>query len=171
MFQYGAHSTTEITMTLKLLSRSAIALATSFVAFQASAQTTLPANLQADRATIQQDQTAARNLMQQLRTDEAAGNSAAVAADRTGLRLAHMKTGQDMGQLHQDAQPILQPDQAALTTALTQLYSAQQANNASAVQTDQAAVMAAETQLKTDREAIFGGLGHSFGGWHGHHHG
>lgn len=158
-------------MTLKLLSRSAIALAASFVALQATAQTTLPANVQTDRATIQQDRTATRNLMQQLRTDEAAGDAAAAAADRTGLRLARTKTGQDMGQLHQDAQSILQPDEVALTTALTQLYSAQQANNTSAVQAGQAAVAAAETQLRTDRETIFDGLGHSFVGWHERRHG
>jgi hypothetical protein len=158
-------------MTSKFLSLSAAALAACLVALHATAQTTLPANLQADRATIQQDQTAARNLVQQLRTDEAAGNSAAVAADRTALRLAHMKTGQDFGQLHEDAQPILQPDQAALTTALTQLYSAQHANDAGAVQTAQAAVTAAETQIRTDREAVFGELGNPFGRWHGHRHG
>jgi hypothetical protein len=161
----------EITMSLKSLSRPALALAASFVALQATAQTTLPANLQADRATIQQDQTAERNLVQQLRTDESAGNSAAAAADRTGLRLAHMQSAQDMGKLHQDAQAILQPDEAALTAALTQLYSAQQASNTSAVQADQAAVAAAETQLRTDREAIFGDLGHPFDRRHEHHHG
>ena len=158
-------------MTSKFVSLSVAALAASLVALQAAAQTTLPANLQADRVTIQQDQTLVQNIVQQHRTDEATGNSAAVAADRTALRLAHMKTGQDFGQLHQDAQPLLQADQAALTTALTQLYSAQHTNNVSAVQTDQAAVAAAETQLRTDREAIFGGLGNSFGGSHGHRRG
>ena len=158
-------------MSLKFLSLSVLALATSLVALQAAAQTTLPANLQADRATIQQDQTLVQNLVQQHRTDEATGNSAAVAADRTALRLAHMKIGQDFGQLRQDAQPLLQPDQAALTTALTQLYSAQHTNNVGAVQTDQAAVAAAETQLRSDSEAIFGGLDNSFGGSHGHRRG
>ena len=155
-------------MTSKLLSLSIVVLAASLVALRAAAQSTLPANVQADRATIQQDQTLVQNTVQQLRIDEAAGNSSAVAADRTALRLAHMKTGQDFGQLRQDAQPILQPAQAALTAALTQLYSDQHANNASAVQTDQAAVAAAETQLRTDREAIFGGLGEGFGGRHAH---
>jgi hypothetical protein len=167
-FQDGTHSTTEITMTSKFLALSIAALAASLYALQAAAQSALPANVQAARATIQQDQTLVQNVIQQLRTDEAAGNAAAMAADRTALRLAHMKTGQDFDQLRQDAQPILQPDQAALTTALTQLYSAQHAGNASAVQTDQAAVAAAETQVKTDREAIFGGLGKGFGGSHGH---
>jgi hypothetical protein len=158
-------------MTLKSLSRSALAVAASFVALQAAAQTALPANLQADRAMVQQDQTAARSLMQQLKSDEAAGNSAAVAADRTGLRLARMKTGQDFGQLHQDAQAIVQPDQAALANALTQLYAAQRSNDAGAVQASQAAVTAAEAQIGTDREAIFGGLGHGFDHGHGHHRG
>jgi len=158
-------------MTSKLLSLSIAALAASFVAQQATAQTTLPSNVQADRATIQQDVTLVQGIAQQRRTDEAAGNSAAVAADRTELRLAHMKLGQDFGQLHQDAQPLLQPDQAALTAALTQLYTAQKSNNSSAVQADEAAVVAAETQLKADRAAIFGGLGKGFGRPHGHHFG
>lgn len=155
-------------MNSKFVWLSIAALAASLVSLQAAAQSTLPANVQADRATIQQDQTLVKNIVQQLRTDEAAGNSSAVAADRTALRLAHMKTGQDLGQLRQDAQPILQPDQAALIVALTQLHSDQLANNASAVQTDQTAVAAAETQLKTDREAIFGGLGKAFDGSRGH---
>jgi hypothetical protein len=167
-FHSGTLSITEITMTSKFLSLSIVVLAASLVALRAAAQSTLPANVQSDRATIQQDQTLVQNTVQQLRIDEAAGNSSAVAADRTALRLARMKTGQDFGQLHQDAQPILQPAQAALTAALTQLYSDQHANNASAVQTDQAAVAAAETQLRTDREAIFGGLGEGFGGRHAH---
>jgi hypothetical protein len=158
-------------MTSKFLSLSVAALAASVVALPAAAQTPLPANLQADRATIQQDQTLVQSIVQQHRTDEAAGNSAAVAADRTALRLARMKTGQDFGQLHQDAQPLLQPGHAALTTALTQLYTDQHTNNVSAVQADQAAVAAAEAQLKTDREAIFGGLGKGFGRSHGHHNG
>ena len=158
-------------MTSKFLPLSAVAIATSLVALQAAAQTTLPANLQADRATLQQDRTLVQNIVQQHRSDEAAGNAAAVAADRTALRLARMKTAEDFGQLHQDAQPILQPDQAALKAALTQLYSAQQASNASAVQAGQAAVVVAETQIKSDHEAIFGGLGHGFGGSHWHHQG
>ena len=135
-------------MTSKFLSLS-VALAASIVALQAAAQTPLPANLQADRATIQQDQTLVQSIVQQHRTDEAAGNSAAVAADRTALRLAHMKTGQDFGQLHQDAQPLLQPGQAVLTNALTQLYTDQHTNNVSAVQADQAAVAAAEMAISS----------------------
>jgi hypothetical protein len=158
-------------MTSKLLSLSIAALAASAVALPASAQSALPANVQADRSTVEEDQTLVRNIALQLKTDEAAGNAAAVAADRTALRLAHMKIGQDFGQLHQDAQPLLQADQATLVTALTKLHSDQLANNVSAVQADQAAVAAAETQLKTDRKAIFGGLGKAFGGPHGHHRG
>jgi DNA polymerase III gamma/tau subunit len=171
VFQYGTNSTTVITMTSKYVSLSIAFLAASLVALPAAAQSTLPASVQADRATIQQDQALVQNIVQQLKIDEAAGNSAAVAADRTALRLAHMKTGQDLSQLRRDAQPTLQPDQAALTATLTQLYSDQRANNVSAVQTDQAAVTAAETQLRTDREAIFGGLGKGFDGSHGHRRG
>lgn len=158
-------------MTSSYLSLSIAVLAASLVALPAAAQSTLPANVQADRATIQQDQALAKSLSQQLKNDEAAGNAAAVAADRTALRLARMKTGQDFGQLRQDAQPFLQPNQAALTAALTQLYSDQRANNVSAVQMDQAAVAAAETQIKATRVAIYGDLGKAFGGAHGHRHG
>jgi hypothetical protein len=147
-------------------SLSIAAFAVSLIALPATAQTApaLPQNVQADRATIQQDQTLVQNWVQQLRTDEAAGNAAAVAADRTGLRLARMKTEQDLGQLRQDAQPVLQPDRAALTAALMQLYADQHAVNTTALAADQAAVAAAEAQLRTDREAIFGGLGDVMGG-------
>jgi len=86
-------------MKSKSLSLSIVALAPSLNALQAAAQSALPASVQADRATIQQDQTLVQNIAQQLRTDEAAGNAAAVAADRTALRLAHVKAGEDMGQL------------------------------------------------------------------------
>jgi len=158
-------------MTSKFLSLGLAVAAASTFALQASAQITLPANVQADRTLIQQDQIAVQNAFQQLRADEAAGNSSAAAADRTALRLAHMKMAQDFAQLHQDAQSVLQPGQAALTAALTQLLADQQAGNTSAVQTDQAAVAAAEAQLKSNREAIFEGLGRGFGGPHGHHHG
>ena len=154
-------------MTSNCPSLSIAALAASLVALPALAQSALPANVQADRATILQDQMLEQNVVQQLRTDETAGNVAATAADRTALHLARMKTGQDLGKLGQDAQPILEPDRAALTTALTQLYSDQHAGNASAVQTDQAAVTSAETQLRNDRQAIFGGLGKASGGSRG----
>ncbi len=149
-------------MTSRFLLLSIAALATTVVQ-QAAAQTTLPANVQADRATIQQDQALVRSVMSQLRTDQAAGNAAAEAADRTALRLARMKVGEDFGALLRDAQPILQPGRTAMVAALTQLHTDQVANNASAVQADQAAVVAAESQLKADREAIFGGLGRGFG--------
>jgi len=145
---------------------SAVAL---IVAGQAVAQTALPASVQADRAAIQQDQTNVQNAVQQLRADEAAGSATAAAADRTALRLARMKLAQDFAQLHQDAQPMLAPDRAALTAALTKLYSDQTANNVSAVQLDQAAVTAAEAELQSDREAVFGGLGSPFGHRHGMH--
>jgi len=158
-------------MTSKFLCLSLAAAAAFTFAIQAFAQITLPVNVQADRALIQQDQVAVQSAWQQLKADEATGNAAAAAADRTALRLARMKTAQDFGQLHQDARPILQPNQATLTAALTQLYADQRANNVGAVQADQAAVAAAEAQLKTDREAIFGGLGKGFGGPLGHHHG
>jgi hypothetical protein len=149
---------------------STFVLAAPLAAQQAVAQATLPATLQADRATIQQDQALMKSVVTQLKSDEAAGDTAAVAADRTALRLAHIKVGQDFGKLHADAQSILQPDVAALTSALTQLHTDQVANNTGAIPTDQAAAAAAEKQIMTDREAIFAGLGHGFGGGHGHHH-
>jgi hypothetical protein len=158
-------------MTSKFLSLGLAVAAASTFALPATAQVSLPANVQADRTLIQQDQIAVQNAFQQLRADEAAGNASAAAADRTALRLAHMKMAQDFAQLHQDAQSVLQPGQAALTAALTQLLADQQAGNTSAVQTDQAAVAAAEAQLKSNREAIFEGLGKGFGDPHGHRHG
>jgi hypothetical protein len=161
----------EITMTSRLLLVSLAALAAPFVAQQAAAQSTLPANLQTDRATIQEDHALVKSAMTQLRTDEAAGNAAAVAADRTGLRLARMKVGEDIQTLHQDAQPVLQPERTTLVAALTQLHADQVANNAAAVQADQAAVEAAGKQLTTDRKAIFAGLGEGFGKHRGHHRG
>jgi hypothetical protein len=137
----------------------------------AAAQSPLPANVQADRAAIQQDASNLHTLHAQLRTDEGAGNDTATAADRTALRLARMQLMADFGKLHQDAQGVLQPDRAALTAALTQLHSDQVANNASAVQSDQSAVQNAETQLRTDRMVVFGDLqiGHGMhrGHWRG----
>ena len=158
-------------MKSRVLLLSTFILAAPLAAQQAVAQTTLPANLQADRATIQQDQALMKSVVTQLRSDEAAGNTAAVAADRTAMRLAHIKVGQDFGKLHADAQPILQPDVAALTSALTQLHADQVANNTGGIPADQAAAAAAEKQLLTDREAIFADLGHGFGKGHRHHHG
>ena len=147
---------------------SGLALMASALAHTAAAQTPLPANVQTDRATIQQDATNLHNLHTQLKTDEAAGNTAAVAADRTASRLARMQLMQDFGNLHHDAQGILQPDQTTLMAALTQLHTDQVANNASAAEADQAAVQSAETQLKTDRSAVFGDLGIGHGKHHGH---
>ena len=158
-------------MASKFLSLGFAVAAASAFALPATAQVTLPANVQADRALIQQDQIAVHDAFQQLRTDEAAGNASAAAADRTALRLAHMKMAQDFAQLHQDAQLVVLPSQAALTAALTQLLADQRAGDTNAVQADQAAVAAAEAQLKSNREAIFEGLGKGFGGTHGHRHG
>ncbi len=135
---------------------------------QAAAQTTLPGNVQADQATITQDKQTLQNLRTQFRADQTAGNTAAAAADRTAMRLAHMQLAEDIGQLHKDAQPILQPDVAALKSALTQLHSDQVANNASAVASDQAAVEAAETQLQNDRIAVFGAVHGGHGPRHMH---
>jgi len=168
-FQDGTHLGDH--MASKFLSFGLAVAAASTFAMPATAQVTLPANVQADRGLIQQDQIAVQDAFQQLRTDEAAGNASAAAADRTALRLAHMKMAQDFAQLHQDAQPLLQPGQAALTAALTQLLADQRAGDTGAVQADQAAVASAEAQLKSNREAIFEGLGKGFGGPHGHRHG
>lgn len=138
---------------------SGVALMVSAMAHAAAAETSLPANVQADRATIQQDATDLANLHAQLKTDESAANTAAAAADRTALRLARMQLMLDLGRLHQDAQGVLRPDQAALMGALTQLHADQVANNASAVEGDQIVVENAQTQLRADREAVFGELG------------
>jgi hypothetical protein len=121
--------------------------------------------------TIQQDAATLQTARTQLQTDERAGNAAAVAADRTAIRLARMQLGLDFGKLHQDAQGVLQPDQTTLMAALAQLHTDQVANNASAVQADQTAVQNAETRLKNDRTAIFGDLGSGFGMGHRHAHG
>jgi hypothetical protein len=136
------------------------------VAQHARAQTTtLPANVQTDRATIQQDQMAMQNALGQLRNDEAANNTAAAAADRTAVRLARLKLESDFAQLHQDAQPMLQPDKTAVVSALTELHADQIASNADAIAADQTALAVAETHLRADQEAVYGGLG---GGGAGH---
>lgn len=149
---------------------SGVALVATALAHAAAAQS-LPANVQADRTAIQQGAGNLHSLHTQLRTDEGAGNDTAAAADRTALRIARMQLRADFGKLHQDAQAVLQPDQAALMAALTQLHSDQVANNATAVQSDQSAVQNAETQLRSDRKIVFGDLqvGHGMhrGHWHG----
>jgi hypothetical protein len=132
------------------------------------AQTALPAAVQADRATLQQDGTNLHSAFAQLKADKDAGNSAAAEADRTAVQLARMQTHSDFGKLHQDAEGLLQPDQTNLMAALTQLHSDQVAGNASAVQADQAAVESAKTQLKADRTAIYGDLGTGFSKHHRH---
>ena len=150
---------------------SSVALVISALAPMAAAQTALPAGVQADRATIQQDATNRQNAFTQLKSDEQAGNTAAVAADRTALQLARLQARIDFGKLHQDAQGVLQADQTTLMTALTQLHTDQVANNATAVQADQSAVQNAEAQLKADRNAIFGDLAAGFGMHHRHRQG
>jgi hypothetical protein len=131
------------------------------------AQTALPAAVQADRVTVQQDAANLHNAFMQLKADEQAGNAAA-AADRTAVQLARMQARLDFAKLHQDAQGVLQPDQTTLMAALTQLHADQVANNASAVQADQAAAQNAQAQLKADRKAVFGDLGGGFGMHHRH---
>lgn len=156
-------------MTKRYVFLAAVGLAAPLLAQPVLAQTALPANLQADLATAQQDQAAMKTAWSTLKADRTAGNTAAVAADHTALRLARMKLAQDLGALHQDAQPLLQPSQEALVASLTQLHTDQVANNAAAVQTDQAAVTAAEQQLESERSAIFGSLHAGFGGRSGRH--
>jgi hypothetical protein len=156
-------------MKSKFVVVSSVALVASVVAEIAAAQSALPPAIQADRTTIQQDATNVQTAFTQLRTDEKAANIAAVAADRTALRLTRMQMGFDFGKLHQDAQGILQPDETTLMAALTQLHADQAANNASAVPADQTAVQNAEVQLKNDRTTIFGDLGAGMG--RGHRHG
>jgi hypothetical protein len=148
---------------------SGVAVATSALAQLAAAQPSLPAAVQADRATVQQDATNLHNAFMQLRTDEQAG-SATVAADRTAVQLARMQARLDFAKLHQDAQGVLQPDQATLMAALTQLHADQVANNAGALPADQTAVQNAQAQLKADHAAVFGDLG-GFGKHHRHWHG
>ena len=138
---------------------SSVALVASTLAQGAGAQTPLPAAVQADRATIQQDGANLHNAFAQLQTDTLAGNSVAADADRTAVHLARMQVRLDFGKLHQDAQGLLQPDQTALMAALTQLHADQVAGNASAIGADQTAVQSAKTQLHNDHKAIFGDLG------------
>jgi hypothetical protein len=118
---------------------------------------TLPANVQADLATVQEDQAAMKAAVTQLRADEKS-NSANVAADRTAVRLARLKLRMDAQRLHTDALPILQSDETALFNALTQLHNDQAGSNAGALAADEAAVTQAEQQLRTDVQAIGGGM-------------
>ncbi|MGZ5085575.1 MAG: hypothetical protein ACXWG3_09525 [Usitatibacter sp.] len=143
---------------------SIASVAVTLAAQPSAAQSALPANLQSDRAAIQQDQAMVQDAERQLRADRVAGNAAAEAADRTALRIARMKSAEDFGVLLGDAQPILKPDRDAVLAALTQLHADQAAGNTNAVQADQAALAAAEGRLAADRQAIFGGLGRRFFG-------
>lgn len=142
---------------------SSVALVASAMATAADAQTALPAAVQADRSTLQQDGTNLHNAFAQLKADKEAGNAAAAEADRTAVHLARMQMHLDFGKLHQDAQGLLQPDQTTLMSALSQLHGDQVAGNTSVVQADQAAVESAKTQLEADRTAIYGNLGAGFG--------
>ena len=153
-------------------------LSSLFAAASAMAQTTtpstvtptpLPANVQADLATVQQDFAAVRAAAQQLHTDEEA-NAATVPADRSALALARVQLRMDMGKLHMDAAPILESDATVLKTALTQLHGDQVANNAGAIAADQAAVKTAMQQLHADMKQLHMGHGHGKRGM-GQHNG
>lgn len=148
---------------------SGAALIAAAMVHNAAAQAPLPAAIQADRAVVSQDGTNLHNAFAQLKADEQAGNSAALAADHSAAQLARMQARADFGKLHQDALGILQPDETALMAALTQLHADQVANNAGALQADQTAVQSAKDQFKADRKAVFGDLGLSMHhrGWQG----
>ena len=138
-------------------------LAAAPVMAQTATATTLPANVQADLATVKDDVAALKAAMAQVRADEKS-NSATLAADRTAARLAGLKLRMDAQRLHQDAAPILQADQTALFNALTQLHNDQAGNNAGALTADEAAVTLAQQQLRVDSAAISGGM--QRGRWH-----
>ena len=148
---------------------SGAALVAAATVHDAAAQAQLPAAIQADRAVVSQDGTNLHNALAQFKADEQAGNAAALAADHTAVQLARMQVRADFGKLHQDALGILQPDQAALMAALTQLHADQVANNAGALPADQTAVQNAKDQFKADHKAVFGDLGLSTRrrGWQG----
>ncbi|HEX4781490.1 MAG TPA: hypothetical protein VH301_12095 [Usitatibacter sp.] len=141
-------------------------LSTLFSAIPAFAQTptatTLPANVQADIAVVQQDRAALRAAFQQMRSDESA-NAAAVPADRTALALARLQLRMDTGRLHMDAAPILQADATALQAALTKLHGDQVSNDTAALPADDAAVQQARSQMMADAKSLH------LGGGHGHH--
>lgn len=120
---------------------------------------TLPANIVADRAVVAQYKSALDAAVKQLRTDRHAGNTNALPADETAVRLARMQLMASLGTLHRDAAVVLQPDRDRLYNAVAQLHTDQTTGSSSALSADQAAVSAAEAQLKTDRAAVFGGLG------------
>jgi hypothetical protein len=137
-------------------------LAAAPVMAQTATATTLPANVQADLATVKDDVAALKSAVAQVRADEKS-NSATIAADRTAARLAGLKLRMDRQRLHQDALPILQADETALFSALTQLHNDQAGNNAGALTADQAAVTLAQQQLRADSAAISGGMHHGRG--------
>jgi hypothetical protein len=144
-------------MIRRLTAFSLSALVVSIWTNAAVAATTLPANIQADRAAVQQDNTNLEAALTQLRTDERAHNTGALAADRTAVSLARIQREIDFGKLAQDAASILQTDETTLLSALTKLHTDQLSGGS--VSADQTAVQEADTQLKNDRDAIFGDLG------------
>ena len=158
--------------------KQALIVSTLLLATGALAQTTtpstvtptpLPANVQADLATVKTDWANVKAAAEQLRADEEA-NAATVPADRSALALARLQARLDMGKLHIDAAPILEADAGVLKTALTQLHSDQVANNASGVTAHQAAVKTAMQQLHADMKELHLGHGHVKRG-HGTHNG
>ncbi len=149
--------------------KQALILSTLLAATGAFAQTastvtptTLPANVQADLATVKQDWANVKAAAETLHTDEAA-NAASVPADRSALALARVQLRMDMGKLHIDAAPILQADGTALQAALTTLHNDQVANNAGALAADQAAVKTAMQQVHADMKQLHMGHGHGHG--------
>jgi hypothetical protein len=143
---------------------SAACLGAAFVLAQTvAAANPLPPSIQpiiqADRTTIHQDQINLENAIKKLSVDETAHNEGAIASDRTAIDLARLQLAIDQQKLRQDALPVLQSDQSALLSALTQLYQDQLHNSTGALTGDQLAVEQAEAQLKSDHKAIFGGLG------------
>jgi hypothetical protein len=136
----------------------AVAILIAAAPVLAQTATTLPANVQADLALVQQDQTALTAATTQLRADQRA-NSAAVAADSSAIELARLKLRMDMQTLQLDARPIIQADELALASALTQLHADQVSGNTAGATADQAAVAQAEEQLELDLVAIGAGMG------------
>ncbi len=148
-------------MTKHFLAVRIVLLVATLVAQKSAALATLPGNLQDDRASIQQDEQLLRHVARRFQIDAAAGNSVAVDADRTALRIAQIQISKDVDNLRQDADSILKADVAALTVALWQLRADQIARKLAGIAASQDSVAAAERQLLHDRELIFGSLSES----------
>ena len=153
--------------------KQALILSTLLAATGAFAQTaatvtptTLPANVQADLATVKQDWANVKAAADTLHADEAS-SSPNVAADRSAFALARLQLRMDMGRLHIDAAPILQADAVALQASLTTLHNDQVANNAGALAADQAAVKTAMQQLHADMKQVHMGHGRGKRGYGG----